>query len=166
MSRCTVVRLPKDVCVGDVATVIGLLLGNKRIQNPIGIGGWFTSAVGTEVKALLPDLPTCPHISIALPGRRRFDVMFHYEFDAQRYGLMLPYKSDSIALARRLVEFFGGEVDYNDCDSKLRDYACGTPRDSNFVEDGKAWQEFQHAMYDIRPITQQEIEACKRWYKQ
>ena len=72
--------------------------------------------------------------------------------------------ASNIALGKRLVDFFGGFVDYNDCDNSDSDYAVAEKTaDECDPQDGQPWDDFQERMFNLKPITKEEIEACRQY---
>jgi len=67
-----------------------------------------------------------------------------------------------------LVDFFGGRMDYQDCDDSYEDYT-KWPKSSrhNRPQDGKPWQNFQKRMEAVKPLTKEELETfdCFAAYK-
>jgi hypothetical protein len=61
------------------------------------------------------------------------------------------------------VDFFGGKVDYNDCDSKGIDYRKRErPNSENCPSDGKAWDDFQRRIAAVKPLTDKDFKRAAR----
>ena len=76
--------------------------------------------------------------------------------------LMPPSSPFWIAVCRRVVDIFGGALDHNDCDSSPADYF----RFEDPVNDegnGERYYERQQRLLDLRPLTGEEIEACREF---
>ena len=68
--------------------------------------------------------------------------------------------ASNIAMCKRLADFFGGRVDYSDCDSTECDYYVDEQPDIN-AYDGEAWERLQTRKLNIEPLTADEIAACQ-----
>lgn len=65
-----------------------------------------------------------------------------------------------IAVCRRVVDVFGGAVDYSDSDESEVDYfRFESPL--NAVDDGKDYYKRQQRLFDLRAVGAEEIEACR-----
>jgi len=89
-------------------------------------------------------------------------VTYHFEPDNGAGRLLLPRSTPFwIALGVRLVDFFGGTVDYSDCDSVDVDYQVAAKSAlDNGPTDGEAWNVMQQRIIDLKPLSRQEIEAA------
>jgi hypothetical protein len=66
------------------------------------------------------------------------------------------------AIGKGLVKFFGGKIDYNDCDSKKVDFSKKPFSDRiNCPSDGKPWQAFQEKLWNLLPLTSKDFEGFK-----
>lgn len=144
----TRIMLPEDVRVAEVAEAIGILAGLSAKKQSLGWGDSFACQVA-GASATPSSIPTCCYINIKgniIDGQKAHQVLFHFEPDDNaHYGrLMLPRSTAFwICVGRGLVEFFGGAVDYCDCDSVNIDYHKVKPRHKNNPSHGKAWSDFQ-----------------------
>ncbi len=94
-------------------------------------------------------------------GLRSF--FFHWEFDASEWagkGLMPRSTAQNIALGRRLVRFFGGELDENDCDDSHIDLR--VPSQWGSLNDGREWYRLQAAKAAVTPLTPDEINDAQK----
>lgn len=160
------ISLPATARFRDVANVIGILLGQPFRQ--IRIGG--SDAVHVEVDGIetrsASAVIECAEINI--PSRdRRF--LYHFEFSGQSYndhdtqcgrGLLLRSQADNIALGVALVRFFGGSVDFNDCDESDCDFAWPEQPDIR-ANNGEAWDNYHRRMLALKPITKTETSKYK-----
>lgn len=92
---------------------------------------------------------------------------YHFESDADagEGRLMLP-KSTAfwIAIGRGLVNFFGGEIDYQDCDSSECDYKKKWKSNrENCPSDGAPFWDLEERIKSVKPITAAEYQRCKKW---
>lgn len=162
----TCIRLPADVRVHDVAECIGILAGLTPQKTPIGQGSYACRVPGVEVKP--SSIPTCCEINIRgklIDGEGHHYVLYHFEPDGLNPGrLILPRCTAFwICIARSLVKFFGGTVDYCDCDSVDVDFKRDRPRPRNNPSDGAEWYEFQDEMLALKPITKKELAQAVKW---
>ncbi len=170
------ITLPDAVRIRDVANVIGILLGKEARLDPLD----HNNAVALRVDGVSVSNSTavegCAEINIkdapwghdGKPGDRWF--FYHFEWSggaADGYdtklgrGLMPRCTAINIAMARELVTFFGGEVDYNDCDDSEVDFTAPEQPDLR-ANDGEAWDKFQRRMFAVKSLTKQQVAAMKK----
>jgi hypothetical protein len=58
-----------------------------------------------------------------------------------------------IEVGKRLIDFFGGYIDYNDCDDIKKDFEKEKPRLKNNPNDGEEWNDFEKEKYNIKPLV-------------
>jgi hypothetical protein len=171
----TCIYLEGDVKVQDVAEVIGIFAGLKpyRYDHDDAWGNkdcWWTKVDGVEVKA---GIVSCAEIIITAPegetlvdGEESHWVLYHFEpSDKESYmRLVMPRSTPFwIAVGKKLVKFFGGKMDYNDCDEKRVDYRAKKPRRVNCPQDGKEWEDFQTEMLNLKPVTVADLKAAQKY---
>ena len=62
-----------------------------------------------------------------------------------------------LAVMHRVVDFFGGTIDYQDCDDIEVDYTVPAKSlQENSPSDGEEWYVFQNRILEIKPITEKE----------
>jgi hypothetical protein len=93
-----------------------------------------------------------------IDGEEYHHLSYHFETDCGK-GRLLNVRSRAIWLAvgNRLIDFFGGSIDYQDCDEI--DVDVKKPWKGvalNCPSDGKEWYAFQQRILDIKPITVKE----------
>lgn len=150
------VYLPPETRVKDVASAIGLLAGCEST--------WRQSWVvvnGIEVQAV-DFIPCCANIRVTTPSGQVLWALFHFEFNdpTQRpeggpawVGIMPSSTPLWCGIATGLVRFFGGGVDYQDCEAPgAWDFAAPRPRPYNNPCDGAPWDEFQRALAALQPV--------------
>lgn len=150
MGATTKVKLPASASVYQVATAIGILHGCALTQGEHGV-----RVNGVEVKPAT--IPTCSYIVV--PYRSgKFTYLFHHEFerDGSR-GLILSIAAFNYIMARRLVQLFGGSVDYNDCDSRDSNYRAKENPLLKRLDNDVAWRKFQKQLRALKPISREEI---------
>lgn len=83
-------------------------------------------------------------------------VLYHFASDGNTREILLRSTAANIAIAKRLVVFFGGEVDFRD--SGDVDFAVAGKSDvENQPIDGTPWHDLQQRIHAITPITDEEI---------
>lgn len=175
MSVDTKVTLPAGAQIADVAMVIALLLGKSRtwteckntnnyregLTEPTA-NGWCT--VEGISYSTSDNQPHCCTINIGSIPQQYGDgwwFFYHFEFGGGHHGMSGGSRAERIALHKRLVDVFGGTVDYNDCDSREVDYRRKSP---NWLgkSDDKNFHAKHIAFWAITPITPKEIAACNK----
>jgi len=164
----TRITLPPAARVGDVAKVVGILLGLKSSKEPLHDDTWYVAVPGAAIEP--SGVVECALIALKGPvsvfdGEASVHLLYHFEGDHDGSRLLMPRSyAGWIALGRRLVDFFGGEVDYADCDAADVDYS--VPRkDWHEIapKDGEEWHAFQQRMLDLPPITKADVKACQQY---
>lgn len=161
-SKC---YLPNDVRAEDIVTAIAFLCGVERISEPLGSG---SLAAWTNRKEA-SDEPNkkASHVFVMSTHNMQYytvhvaptscDDEWHegslFLYPSLEYpNRILLYAGVSRfwqEIDRALVDFFGGEIDDNDCDSVDVDYEKQKPRTSNCPNDGDEWDEFQQGLLDL-----------------
>lgn len=171
---CSVI-LPHEAGLDDIASVMGLLLGAKGELKPLSQGGGLHLKVeGVEIKP--SSMAECPSIHIAdalmsdgSRGERR--IMFHYEYNTRSRrdvyttsgrGILPSCTALNIALCVELARFFGGEVDYNNCDAKQANFKAPKAKDL-LACNGKKWDDFQRRMAAVKPLTKTQIDKYQKY---
>jgi len=152
------VLLPADTRANDVAKAIAILLGAEKTKQKLGNCGSWACWTDSRVEANSA-VPTCA--DLVVPGDK-----FLYHFEAERGQRLLMRRSwaKDIALFCRLAEFFGGAVDFNDCDDQYdRFYQRPLARPINDPEDGPLWTQLQEDLFNLEPLTDEEITQCAEY---
>ena len=162
--------MPPDARLDDVANVIGILVGCKPEWND-SEKELYLRVPGVTVKGNeYPGLATCSNIDIEsesllnLCDYKRLHVMWHWEPGefCLGYHLLMPRSTALwLAIGNALINFFGGAIDYNDCDSVEIDNMVYCQYKNN-PTDGKAWDDHQHRMFNIRPLDKSDILKWKQ----
>lgn len=167
------ILIPSDARARDIVTVLGAIVGCPVTKHTFGMGNgkesYAAKVSDRHIEIENPDSPLLvgsPTIDIykrTIDGVAHHHVMLHTESHHGLYKVMCP-KSTAfwIAVGRRLVRFFGGQMVYSDCDGKVN-FKCKKPRRWNDPEDGKAWRDFQDAILAIKPITKEDLENCAKY---
>lgn len=150
------IKLPTDVRVRDVAKVIAASLGCPTSTEP---GGRWTEVEGYEVRGI----DTMPERCRIVVKWGTIDRYFLYHFEPEFEGrLIMPScTAANIALGVRLIQFFGGRLDMNDCDDIEVDLEVERPRATNNPQGGKEWDDFQADLLALKPLTQKEVGKWK-----
>jgi len=152
MSIATKIKLPNNVRIGDVASVVGRLLGCEAERAPIGEASWYADVAGVD-SAASGGTVTCAWIKVLRPNASARQYLYHFEAPCGRM-LMPASCAEAIALGKGLVDFFGGSVDFNDCDDIEDDYAVPAKTDAeNRPEDGAEWISLQERIMAVSPMA-------------
>lgn len=158
--------LPPGTAVSDVADVLGLAFGHSWHMEPLRMGGSSGSYLKVDGVTVEPTTqPTCASIVLNHPNGRRKHVLFQFEWWADGgepgcVGFMERSTGEWLAAMSRVGEFFGGEVDWQDCDDKYVDESW--PRRDRRPSDGQPWQDHQHAMSEVRPVEPELVESYEQ----
>lgn len=153
MSNSTHIKLPHNVRIRDVASVIGRLLGCEAERAPLSGGeSWYADVTGVSA-VVTAGSAGCAWIEVLRPSASARSYLYHFEAPCGR--LLMPTAcAEAIALGKGLVDFFGGSVDFNDCDSAEDDYVQPAKTDAeNRPEDGAEWRSLQERIMAVRPMT-------------
>lgn len=160
------VILPGNVRVRDVATVMGAYAG----LNAVNMGNTdnpFARVSDACVAAILSQ-PGCAEIG--LQGKTVDGCHGHfctYFFEPSHCdGRMIVTRSTPfwIALMTKVVDFFGGSLDYQDCDGDDMDYHVPhKSRDENSPGDGEPYKDFQNRILAIVPLTKNDLELAVKY---
>ena len=169
----SLIYIRRDARVRDIADVIGILAGLKPYRRDFSQGdGWACHVDGASADAC-KSLPQCCEINIQAPdgyklidGEQSHYVLWHWEPSRMMgdYHLIMPRSTPFwIAIGRGLCKFFGGKIDYNDCDPDGINARFKGMRKDNSPEDGKPWTDFQQAKLDLKPLTMRDLEKAGKW---
>jgi hypothetical protein len=166
----TRLTLPGNVRVDDVADVMGVLAGLKPEQYEIDrSGGVFVRVPGVSVQTT--SIATMVEIDLKVSGghtlvdgQPHHTVPYFFENVGGR-RLLLPRATPFwIAVCRGLADFFGGSVDYSDCDSRAVDYRVNFKRDAeNHPTNGEPWDEFYRRILNLTPLTKGDLRAVAQF---
>ena len=156
----TRIQLKPQTQLRNVADVIGVLLGCIPRLEPLG-GTNSKSCRVAGVKVASSTVETCADILIVPEHGETRNILYHFESEDGCRGLLLRCYAENIALGVRLVEFFGGSIDYNDSDESDCDFtAKGLPFAS--ADAGQSWDQLQEAIHSLRPLTYSEVVGYKK----
>jgi len=176
------VYLPPNVMVNKVALVVGALVGVKLVKAPVphveNDCQWLATSHDLAIVVDHADSQTPQVCEIRWKGasglfgeKGGFFYYFEIENPTSDYGrkLKLASTAEGRTLARKLVSFFGGGVVYDE--SILRksdmDYVAPTePNEKNCPDVGKALQNLQERIMEIKPVDQMGVRShLQLWEK-
>lgn len=137
-------RLPSHTRVRDVALVIGAVVGMPIVREETDL------VMAPDARVETTSVPEMVYITFE-------DRHAAYFFEDEDHDGRLFYPRSTpfwCAVAHRLVEFFGGEVDYNDCDDSSCDFKAKANRRST--------TEVMREVLTIKPLTRDEIATFKQ----
>ena len=173
MGTNAVVKLPAGTRMGDVANVVGILLGCEKEWFESGNARWIrVKRVEEKCSQSIPELA---YIDIDLTGLDNpvavairesdgdtYEMSYHFEGGHGGPSINPKATAAKIALCKAVVQFFGGEANYNDCDSvDINVQVDG--RNPIAPSDGKPWDDFQQALDNLKPLTANNMKAVGRW---
>ena len=162
------VYLPSDVRVEDVADVLGILAGlkpQKKHFKSYGGDGFYVEVEGVEVK-ICENVPSMVEIILSgdlVDGEQGHCVSYHFE--CKRGGERMLYPKSTpfwIAVSKKLCKFFGGCIDYHDCDAGGINARWKKPRKKNNPDDGKPWNDLEKAKLALKPVSMKEIRDANK----
>lgn len=155
------IRLSPKVQIEDVATVISILLGNPKTKRELS-----EQCTTCEVEHhIIPSGIGSECATIAIPagtGLRQF--LYHFEFDSGETGargIMPTSTAANIALGVELVKFFGGDVDFNDCDEIDVDFSHQEAPDLNKNDDAN-FISMEKRFFALKPLTGKQIKQYEK----
>jgi len=151
---------------------MGMLLGCKGHFQLFGTRNkdGYAEVEGVRV-ASVEGVPECARIVVESPrARENKYLLWHYYADSidgiQKGGkgwheIIGGARALNMALFVGMVDFFGGKVDFNDCDSSEVDYSV-KPKESIWghkfsPEDNALWDEMQYKILAVKPLTVADI---------
>ncbi len=158
------IRLPQNVKVGNVAKVIGASLGCPvRCSNFHDNSGvltfWSAEVENIEIQGTTPRYAMVNIIIRQKTVDGEINQAIFYYFEPPFDGRLLSQRSTALWLAvgHRLVDFFGGEIDYQYFGEMEPDYSVPhKTREENSAEDDDTWDNLQERFLAIKPITEEE----------
>lgn len=160
----TRILLPADVRVGDVAKVAGAPAGLKPKKMPLGGVSYGVQVIGSKVEpTTVPEMVAINLNGCLVDGEQVHQCYYHFENNDGMRLLMPRSTAFWICVGRGLVDFFGGLVDYCDCDTENINYERKKPRQRNNPDDGKPWHDFQDEILAVKPITKAQLKKARQW---
>lgn len=158
--------LPPTARIEDVATVAAILMGCEySYRKPFDAAREGSRVVELAKKAVVYEqssvYPAMNVITFNAPkGKTLIDGItshfgyWHWEPDRAPFGYRhLSLKSTAfwIAVAKGVADFFGGMVDFDDCDETAIDYI--VPEQNNWHSDGDAFYDYNERICNVQPLT-------------
>lgn len=170
------IELPALAGIDDVCTVMGILAGlpfvREELTTPQKTGTfagydtdpyWFVKVPGATINTKYSPNGTA-QIHLEGPmvdGEEMHHVLYFYEHvSRERTSMrMIMPKSTAfwIAIGKGLVNFFGGVIDYNDCDESYVDYAVEEQYIFCDGDPNEKWQEWQERIASVTPLTMADL---------
>ena len=166
----TRIILPDNVRVKDVANIIGICAGKKPLKQFWSYGkGWAATVPDVKIKVtsdaswgmvgIHVNGPFPKHILEYRLNQSAIYVAYHFESDTGGRVLQPPMTFFWLAVGRRLVQFYGGKLDYNDCDDIEVDFSIRPKsREQNAPNSDLGWYKFQQRILDMQALTIEELE--------
>lgn len=163
------VQLPANVRVLDVANVLGKLAGLPAEQYTIGnskavfvrVNGVTITPSGANMPYYVEITITPEHDGDNLIGGLK-SCQFGYSFEGPGGARHMGERSRPwrLAVFRKLVNFFGGKLDYSDFDDIECDhYVPPKPNSENCPNTGAEWDALQLRILNLPALTEAAIEA-------
>ena len=169
------VYLPPATRVRDVADAMALMLGGHVESKPSSNGSKepYRFVVGARIE-VCTSVPSMVTLAFDLPAAAYdsgwgLNPCYHFEASDSypvKHCRLLDMKcyAPKIAIAKRLVELFGGAADYNDCDRT----AVNIRREPPTWNDGSRYSDKKYlagraAIHAVKPLTEAEIKAVEKW---
>lgn len=155
------IYLPANVRIRDVAKVIGVVTGcaiHHRNLSSYDGDGWYVDVPAVELdRSSMVTLASVYIRRKTIDGADDHYVLYHFEGSGGRRLMMPRSTAFWIAVGVRLVTFFGGSIDFQDCDDVDADLHVDPKSDAmNCPEDGVEWQNLQERIAALKPITEEE----------
>jgi hypothetical protein len=158
MGTDTKILLPPGTRLDDVVCVLGKLLGlphEKRALSDVSdsyyyrVPGIDATGAGSSATLAIIKWAGSP-IPVESVGR---SVLYHFEGGPHGERLLMPHCCEEWQeIGRQLVTFFGGTVDYNDCDDVDVDFSRPNQFPNGMPDGGPAWNAFQERIAAVRMI--------------
>jgi len=159
----TRITFPAKTRVSDVMEVIAAIAGFPKRLEPIGHGD--SKAFHCDgVKFDPTSVPSMIDLHWDGPIDGKHSVFYHFESETGRPLMSPPATPFWLAVGIKLVETFGGEIDYSDCDISEIDFSKGKPP-FMAADDGRPWQRWQEWMFSVTPITPADVKKAAKCLK-
>lgn len=161
MSYCRI-YLPSKARIADVGDVLAILTWTKPQKNIVSTA---TTKYYTTVNASINMSSDYSANSTAIYWKlygigKKVNKTFFFEFGDGFHGMMFATTDFGLILGKRLVDFFGGKIDFNDADKITCDYTRPV-RPDLVAEDGPLYISRQDRKFKLKGITQSEIDAIR-----
>ena len=180
------IQLPLDVPIEKVADAMGILAGlptqiktlNNRgeiIRYPFVQGITYQMYDKTPgMVDILLNLEKAAVIDVLVDGEKTHSVFFHHcshdEPNGKVCNVMSPPSTPFwCAIGKRLVNFFGGRVIFDDSgyEKGTNVYTskrhCPVDKWGRIPSDGKPWDKYQAALAKLSPLSSNDLESAKKY---
>ena len=163
MSVNTHILLPNEARPKDVLLVLGILCGKKATMEPLG-NSRHVVVEGVKLRACenqfgcgyLTVDGVCSLFCIANTQSGQVGQDYHSKTG---FWISCPWDDFYQRLGVEIVKFFGGEVDFNDCDDTDVNFAW--PVQSDIMAcNGEAWDHLHQRIFAVKPISRKRGKAA------
>jgi hypothetical protein len=172
MGNSTHIFLSNDAQINNVIDVIGILIGQKKQEeyfdnsNPSkgshckveNVATWVPTQDKKNEYAVYPQTGSCPSMVNIIIPKNKIDKIDHngswfYEGDEPGTREIIGGCSEFWQkIGTELVKFFGGWVDYDDCDGVERDVEFTKPRKTNCTKLDEDFDIMRNDMLKLQAI--------------
>lgn len=159
----TQIYLPAYAGVDEITRAIGILVGLPKEQKHLDNSKMYYVNVPDIECQNNPSVVGLVDIKFKSPLFGDHQVLLHLDLTGIHAGekLLMPRATSFwIALGTRLIQFFGGSLDYNDCDV-IETNLIIRKRAVDFDNDNQWWK-FQQALWNLNPMTMAEVDEMKK----
>jgi hypothetical protein len=152
--------LPPQVAVDYVACAIAIAGGAKWENRVIGGGQPFEVVEVPSLSVKAGSVITLVDVSFRddtrdVPHR----IFYHFEFGTRgERGLMPRSHPYWLAVGKKVVDAFGGRLDYADCDDQYNDYEAPLRWPEDW-ESNAGFEKLQDILRSITPVTDDDMRA-------
>lgn len=162
------IYLPRDVRLREVSTVMGILAGLPKEKVFFNDGAnFYVKVKGAETKSTtIPEM-----VEIILRASDDLKLIdesdyhfcfYHFENEDSKYiSLNPPSTPFWVAIGIGLCDFFGGKINYNDCDDTDIDRTYKKPRTHNNPKNNDEYHKFQKQMWKLESLGIDELIMAK-----
>lgn len=169
MSIDCAIKLPAYVRISDVATAMGILAGLPVQRRLVASHGYIATARPEGLILTATDTVGVAKIEFRSPLFGFHHVLYFLEADNDDGGreMLPPSTAFWIAMGKRLVDFFGGQVVYRDnisadeADDHMYKRATKPRKEIVTARDGRVWQALQEELATLTPLTIEEVDAAR-----
>ena len=171
MSTSCNIYLPNDVRFNDVCSVIGILLGHKKngvaLDNECSFCHVYNVYSSIEFEEQDDECraniwvrgTNMPGYIIIMIKDNPIDHEFHegsFHYETSNNMRLISGGSNDFwhQVGKGLVEFFGGYVDYNDCDDIEKDFESNSMREINNPTHDLEWDLFQTDLFELLSLEE------------
>lgn len=159
------IYLPLNVRPKDIVNVIGILCGKEKKweYSAFKTAKWIKVEgikwVGNEAIPEMTSLIVASPLSeVVTPYRESINAYHFWMCEEDRRGKFQQISVRSCnfwnVVGIKLVNFFGGEIDFNDCDEVEVNYSRrAKPNDVNGYESEEDFNKFQNRLFKLQPLT-------------